>query len=260
LTGTTWLGAATAVTASAHEPATRPRIDAASRLSAAPPLPPIRPAPELALLDADRRDVRLSMLRGRIVLVSFFYASCTTACPLLTRRMALLRERLAQAPGGREVVFLSATVDPERDDAETLRTYARRFGADTRRWSFLRHDPSACGPLSLPGTSGRGVQPTGRSTTRRGCTLWTGVASYARSTASPSSMNARPRWTSTPFCGKRAEAMRRVRRRTTHSSDRAQVATPDEESRSKSGKQRSSTMQRQAPVLRGVTRRTTGPS
>jgi protein SCO1 len=134
------LGVATALTASAHEPATRPRVDAASRLSSAPPLPPIRPAPELALLDADGREVRLSALRGRIVLVSFFYASCTTACPLLTRRMALLQERLAQDPGGREVGFLSATVDPERDNAETLRAYARRFRADTRRWSFLRHD------------------------------------------------------------------------------------------------------------------------
>jgi protein SCO1 len=136
-----WLGVATAFTASAHEPATRPRVDATSRLSSAPPLPPIRLAPELALLDADSREVRLSGLRGRIVLVSFFYTSCTTACPLLTSRMALLQERLAQDPGGREVIFLSATVDPERDDVETLRAYARRFGADTRRWSFLRHDP-----------------------------------------------------------------------------------------------------------------------
>lgn len=135
-----WLGGAAAFPASAHEPAP-PSPGPASPLSPAPPLPAIRSAPELALLDLEGGEVRLSALRGRVVLVSFIYTSCTTACPLLMRRMSLLQERLARDAGGREVVFLSATVDPERDDAAVLRAYARRFGADTRRWSFLRHDP-----------------------------------------------------------------------------------------------------------------------
>lgn len=135
-----WLGGAAAGKAVAHEPA-RPLSGPASPLSPAPPLPPIRQAPELVLLDLDGGEIRLSALRGRVVLVSFIYTSCTTACPLLMRRMALLQERLARDAGGREVVFLSATVDPERDDAAVLRAYARRFGADASRWSFLRHDP-----------------------------------------------------------------------------------------------------------------------
>jgi cytochrome oxidase Cu insertion factor (SCO1/SenC/PrrC family) len=135
------LGAAAALTAAAHEPAAP--APALSPLSPVPALPPIRQAPEIALRDVDGRQVRLSAQRGRVVLVSFIYTRCTTACPLLVRRMAALQDRLQ----GADVRFFSVTVDPEHDDAAMLRAYARRFGADARRWSFLREEAPLLRPV-----------------------------------------------------------------------------------------------------------------
>ncbi|MBI4012540.1 MAG: SCO family protein [Candidatus Rokubacteria bacterium] len=114
-------------------------------VATAPWLPIIRPAPDFALLDPAGRRVRLSELRGRVVLVAFVYTRCTAACPLLTARMARL-ERLLGPDAGR-VRLLSITVDPARDSADALAEYARRFGADGRRWHFLREEPAALAPV-----------------------------------------------------------------------------------------------------------------
>src|SRR5437870_9018490 len=59
-------------------------------LSARPSLSVIAPAPDFALHDAAGAPVRLSDLRGKVVLVAFIYASCTTACPILSHQMAVL--------------------------------------------------------------------------------------------------------------------------------------------------------------------------
>jgi protein SCO1/2 len=43
----------------------------------------------------------------------------------------------ARGIGSDEVIFLSHTVDPERDTPERLAAYAAKIGADTARWKFL---------------------------------------------------------------------------------------------------------------------------
>ena len=133
-----------AVPAAAHQAGPRVRaIDPA--VAAAPWLPVIKPAPEFALLDTAGRPVRLSELRGRVVLVAFVYTRCTAACPLLTARMARLQATLGADV--ERVRLLSITVDPARDSADALAEYARRFAADGRRWRFLREEPAALAPV-----------------------------------------------------------------------------------------------------------------
>jgi protein SCO1/2 len=111
-------------------------------LAPAPKLPLIKPAPNFTLLDTSGRPVRLSELRGHVVLISFIYTACSSACPLLTQRMALLRKRLTRAGvGAGQAEFLSITVDPSRDSSEALGRYAGRFGAGSDGWRFLREEP-----------------------------------------------------------------------------------------------------------------------
>ena len=129
-----------------HQPA--PAASAGGRLTADPSLAVIRPAPDFALADVTGADVRLSELRGKIVLLSFIYTSCTAACPLLTQRMAVLQSRLTEAklfPG--DVTLLSVTVDPGRDSAAVLARYAQAFTANPRGWRFLRSEPDRVGPV-----------------------------------------------------------------------------------------------------------------
>jgi len=96
----------------------------------------IGPAPEFALTTQDGARLSLRDLRGKVVAVTFVYASCADTCPLLTAKMAALQAKLGPDFGPR-VFFASVTVDPERDTPEVLRRYARAHGANPAGWAFL---------------------------------------------------------------------------------------------------------------------------
>ena len=100
----------------------------------------IGPAPAFTLTAEDGRRLSLADLRGKVVAVTFIYASCTDACPLLTAKMAGLQKRLGP-DFGPKVFFVSITVDPERDTPDVLRRYAEGHGANPAGWAFLTGSP-----------------------------------------------------------------------------------------------------------------------
>ena len=79
--------------------------------------------------------------RGKVVAVTFIFASCTDICPMLTANMASVQEKLGSAFGSK-IAFISITVDPERDTPDVLKQYAQNFGANLKGWSFLTGDPA----------------------------------------------------------------------------------------------------------------------
>ncbi len=96
----------------------------------------IGPAPEFALTTQDGARLTLRDLRGKVVAVTFIYASCADTCPLLTAKLAGLQAKLGGDFGSR-VFFASVTVDPERDTPEALKRYAQAHGANPAGWAFL---------------------------------------------------------------------------------------------------------------------------
>jgi len=104
-------------------------------------LPRIGPAPELSLTTQDGQRLSLKELRGKVVAVTFIYASCTDTCPLLTAKMAGLQAALG-ADFGPKVFFLSITVDPERDTPAVLQRYAQAHGVNLAGWAFLTGTPA----------------------------------------------------------------------------------------------------------------------
>jgi protein SCO1 len=104
-------------------------------------LPRIGPAPELSLTTQDGQRLSLKELRGKVVAVTFIYASCTDTCPLLTAKMAGLQAALG-ADFGPKVFFLSITVDPERDTPAVLQRYAQGHGVNFAGWAFLTGTPA----------------------------------------------------------------------------------------------------------------------
>jgi protein SCO1/2 len=111
-------------------------------LSAGPPREPYRRSTETCaiadaiLLDQDGRKVRLKPLveSGDPVVVTFFYTSCTTICPVLSTGFANLQARLGDSP--RRIRLISITIDPARDTPAVLKGYGARFRAKAN-WSFL---------------------------------------------------------------------------------------------------------------------------
>lgn len=104
-------------------------------------LPRIGPAPEFSLATQDGARLSLTDLRGKVVAVTFIYASCVDTCPLLTAKMAGLQRRLGR-DFGPKVFFASITVDPERDTPEVLKRYAEVHGANLAGWAFLTGTPA----------------------------------------------------------------------------------------------------------------------
>jgi len=101
----------------------------------------IGPAPDFALTTQDGGGLSLKDLRGKVVVVTFIFASCADTCPLLTAKLAALAPRLV-ADGVPQVHFVAITVDPERDTPEVLKQYALGHRADTAGWSFLTGGPA----------------------------------------------------------------------------------------------------------------------
>jgi protein SCO1 len=99
-------------------------------------LPVVGPAPEFTLTTEAGSRLSLADLRGKVLAVTFIYATCTDTCPLLTAKMTELQRRLGSDFGAR-VRFVSITVDPEVDTPEVLRGYAKAHGANVEGWSFL---------------------------------------------------------------------------------------------------------------------------
>jgi protein SCO1/2 len=106
------------------------------------PLPKIAPAPEFALTSQEGAQVKLADLRGKVVAVTFIFTMCTATCPVLTPMMSFVQDRLGH-DFGEKIVFVSITVDPERDTPEVLKEYAEAFGANLAGWTFLTGAPAA---------------------------------------------------------------------------------------------------------------------
>ena len=98
--------------------------------------------PDFTLKDQTGATVRLSDLKGEPVAVTFLYTRCpiATACPMTTAKFSKLDAMLAQKKFGHLLVI---TVDPEHDTPEVLADYAKKAGADPRRWKFLTGSPEA---------------------------------------------------------------------------------------------------------------------
>jgi protein SCO1/2 len=91
----------------------------------------------LALVDQHGRSVDLyrDLIAGRTVVIHSFFAGCTSSCPVAMNTLKLAQSRLGGRLG-RDVRFISITVNPVHDTPAALQAYAARIGA-LPGWVFL---------------------------------------------------------------------------------------------------------------------------
>jgi protein SCO1/2 len=75
------------------------------------------------------------LLKGKVVVIHPFFTECKGSCPVMSGSLVKLQERLGDQLG-KDVVFLSLTVDPLTDSLGELTKYAKRCGARPG-WHFL---------------------------------------------------------------------------------------------------------------------------
>ena len=87
-------------------------------------------------MSSSGNEVSYKDLKGKIVIINFFFSRCGGICPTLNANV----KRAAMAYANQaDVQFLSISVDPEYDTLSRLETYKQTFQAPNN-WSFLRGD------------------------------------------------------------------------------------------------------------------------
>jgi protein SCO1/2 len=92
---------------------------------------------DVVLIDQDGKPRRLysDLLKGKTVVINAFFTTCTSVCPPMTRNLEKIQDALGER-FGRDVFFLSFSVDPEMDTPARLKDYAQKFHAKPG-WMFL---------------------------------------------------------------------------------------------------------------------------
>lgn len=98
-------------------------------------------APDFELQDAEGRPVRMTDLRGKVVILHFIYTNCADFCPLHTELIATLQVMINTTPMKDMVEFVTITTDPKRDTGQVLTDYGPAHGLDPVNWMFLTAEP-----------------------------------------------------------------------------------------------------------------------
>lgn len=82
------------------------------------------------------------LLSNRVVLINVIFTHCQDACPMQTQKLQQVRQELGEHFDA-EIVFLSLSIDPKRDDPAELKAFASKQRADVPGWKFLTANEEA---------------------------------------------------------------------------------------------------------------------
>jgi len=103
-----------------------------------PPPPPAPKtygdAPVFSLTDQDSSTLSNDDLKGFIYLADFFFTSCKTICPNLSKKFSEVQGYYKDQPRFKLVSF---SINPEVDSIPVLKKYADQYGAISNKWHFL---------------------------------------------------------------------------------------------------------------------------
>ena len=93
------------------------------------------------------KNVSLDDLKGKILVVNFFFTRCPSICPGLARSMKRLQDSFLKNDS--IVHFISVSIDPEHDSVPQLRKFADRYNANHDTWWFVTGDKKAIYDFAL---------------------------------------------------------------------------------------------------------------
>jgi len=92
---------------------------------------------DFALVDQRGDTLRLADVGERIIVADFFFTTCPTICPKMTKQLVRVQQTFAGDDG---LMLLSHSVTPEMDSVPVLAAYAQLHGVDPQRWRLLTGD------------------------------------------------------------------------------------------------------------------------
>ena len=93
--------------------------------------------PNVPLVNQDGQTLRFydDLIKDKVVAINFIFTNCQDVCPLETARLREVQQVLGERMG-KDIFFLSISIDPKRDTPEVLKAYSQHYQAGPG-WMFL---------------------------------------------------------------------------------------------------------------------------
>lgn len=95
---------------------------------------------DFSFTNQDGRTITQKEIENKVFVAEYFFSTCKSICPIMNQQMQRIQKKFK---GNKNIKLLSFTVDPEIDNAETLKTYASQHGYEKGQWHFLTGSKSS---------------------------------------------------------------------------------------------------------------------
>lgn len=104
--------------------------------------------PDFSFIDQEGNTVTAQNYDNKIYVADFFFTTCGSICPIMTRQMARVAKEFENE---NEIAFLSHTVDPETDSVKVLKRHANQIGVNYDQWKMVTGDKKALYEIARKG-------------------------------------------------------------------------------------------------------------
>lgn len=91
---------------------------------------------DFSLINQNGETITQEDYANKIYIADFFFTTCPTICPVMTKNMVVIQNRLKND----DVMLLSHSVTPEIDSVAQLKKYAVEKGIDDTKWNLVTGD------------------------------------------------------------------------------------------------------------------------
>ncbi|RKR05059.1 protein SCO1/2 [Flavobacterium sp. 90] len=102
-------------------------------------------APEFLLKNQFNQEITHHDFENKIQIVDFFFTSCPTICPKMTKHLKLVEKAFEKID---KVAIVSYSIDYKNDSPETLKQYSKNYKINNNKWTFLTGESDAVFELS----------------------------------------------------------------------------------------------------------------
>ena len=95
---------------------------------------------KFSLINQDQVSINEQILQSKISVVNFFFATCQSICPIMSKHLMHLQDsclKFNSVSHAYPFQFISITVNPEHDNPDVLKNYAKSYNAKSGFWTFL---------------------------------------------------------------------------------------------------------------------------
>ncbi len=103
--------------------------------------------PSFSYTNQDSTIVTSESMKGKIWVADFFFSTCPTICPKMTKQMKRLQAMTSDLED--DLQFVSFSINPKYDQPSILRKYIKHHSIEANNWQFLTGDEAETHELGV---------------------------------------------------------------------------------------------------------------